>query len=115
MPLARLVDDLERLAPGPLPIWRTAVLRRLGDVRDMLVRETPGPCDWLAARRDGAYRERVVLLDRISNQRLQVLGVEDVDRVSYDLRRLVADVRRHLQRVRDLAYDEVEYEVGGSG
>ena len=31
-----------------------------------------------------------------------------------DLQRLVADVAHHLQRLHDLAYDEVEYELGGS-
>jgi hypothetical protein len=37
-----------------------------------------------------------------------------VDRVREELRRLVADIARHVQRINDLVYDEVELELGGS-
>ncbi|GGD12706.1 hypothetical protein [Nocardioides daphniae] len=112
--LTRAIADLDRLADGPLGVWRATLLARLDEVRELLVVESPGPVDWLEARRSVAVRERNVLLDRLTVQRHQVLGVEDVDRTSYEVRRLVADVRRHLQRLHDIAYDEVEFEAGGS-
>ena len=31
-----------------------------------------------------------------------------------ELKRLVMDIQRHVQRLNDLAYDEVELELGGS-
>ena len=31
-----------------------------------------------------------------------------------ELKRLVLDIQRHVQRLNDLAYDEVELELGGS-
>ena len=31
-----------------------------------------------------------------------------------ELKRLVVDVNRHMQRLNDIAYDEVEMEIGGS-
>ncbi len=31
-----------------------------------------------------------------------------------ELRRLVADISRHMQRLNDLVYDDVEIELGGS-
>lgn len=112
--LDRLLEDLECLDGAPLGLWRTTLLWRLGDLCEVLTRESVEPGGWLTARRDAARRERTALLDRLSSQRVQVRGVEDVDRVSYELRRLVADVRHHLQRLRDLSYDEVECELGGS-
>ena len=38
----------------------------------------------------------------------------DVERVRRELRRLVADIARHMQRLNDLVYDDVEIELGGS-
>jgi hypothetical protein len=43
-----------------------------------------------------------------------VLENPDVEAVRVELKRLVADIAHHCQRLHDLAYDEVELELGGS-
>jgi hypothetical protein len=43
-----------------------------------------------------------------------VLEHPDVDEVRVGLKRLLADIDHHVQREHDLAYDEVELEIGGS-
>ncbi len=84
-------------------------------VRDALLRETSGSDDgWLAARGGAAFRERNTLLARLGDLGSRVLEDADVDAVQADVARIVGDVSRHLQRVNDLAYDEVEMELGGS-
>jgi hypothetical protein len=95
--------------------WRWTVRQRMAAVRDVLVGEAGDPQDgWLAARGGRSFRERNLLLGRMSELGPQVLESPDVDRVRVELRRLVADIARHLQRLNDLAYDEVEIELGGS-
>ena len=44
----------------------------------------------------------------------QVLETPDVEATRIELKRLVVDVNRHMQRLNDIAYDEVEMEIGGS-
>jgi hypothetical protein len=84
-------------------------------VRDALVAETGlGGEGWLAAREVGLLRERNTLLRRLSALGPQVLENPDVDEVCSELHRLLVDVSHHVQRVRDLAYDEVALELGGS-
>ena len=43
-----------------------------------------------------------------------MLVASDVDRVATELDRLVTDLEHHTQRLHDLAYDDVELEIGGS-
>jgi hypothetical protein len=102
--------------PGvPLGNWRWAVRQRMAAVRDALLAETGhGVEGWLAAREIGLLRERNTLLGRLSALGPQVLENPDVDEVRTDLHRLLVDVSHHVQRVNDLAYDEVELELGGS-
>ena len=102
--------------PGvPLGTWRWSVRQRMGAVRDALIAETgQGGEGWLAAREVGLLRERTALLSRLSALGPQVLENEDVDEVRTELHRLLVDVSHHVQRVNDLAYDEVELELGGS-
>jgi hypothetical protein len=84
-------------------------------VRDVLSGEVAGPEDgWLAARGGRAFRERNTLLGRMSALGPQVLENPDVERVRSELKRLVADIARHMQRLNDLVYDDVEIELGGS-
>lgn len=100
--LNRVVADVERLGNSSLGDWRGAALRGLIDVREVLVDEAAAASAASArneARSTVLRRERTVLLDRISLLRLHVLGVEEVDRLSYDVRRLVADVRDHLDQL----------------
>jgi hypothetical protein len=44
----------------------------------------------------------------------QLLVSPDVDAVADQLSRLLVDIEHHRQRVHDLAYDDVELEIGGS-
>jgi hypothetical protein len=84
-------------------------------VRDVLIAETATHEDeWLAARGGTVLRERNALLTRLSAMGPQVLESQAVDDVRVELRRLLDDIRHHVQRLHDLAYDEVELELGGS-
>ena len=47
-------------------------------------------------------------------RRPAVLEHPDVAEVRQELKRLLADIAHHVQRLHDLAYDEVELEIGGS-
>jgi hypothetical protein len=95
--------------------WRWTVRQRMAAVRDALAGEAGDPDDgWLAARGGTAFRERNTLLGRMSALGPQVLENPDIERVRAELRRLVADIGRHVQRLNDLVYDDVELELGGS-
>ncbi len=95
--------------------WRWTVRQRMAAVRDALMEETSDHDDgWLAARGGSAFRERNGLLGRLGDLGARVLEEPDVAAVCVEVARLVADVERHVQRVNDLAYDEVELELGGS-
>lgn len=115
--LRELLELLE-LAPTPgIPLgnWRWTVRQRLAGVRDLLIREYDVSEDgWLSARRGAMLRERTALLMRISDLGPRVLEEPDVGAIRHELQRLLGDVSRHLQRLRDLAYDDVEMEIGGS-
>lgn len=95
--------------------WRWTVRQRLSSLRDALAREAQHSSDgWLAARNSSVLRQRTDLLRRMATLAPAVLESPDVEQVRHELRRLVSDLHRHHQRVRDLAYDEVELELGGS-
>lgn len=95
--------------------WRWNVRRQLTPLRDELVHERLSRREaWLSARAARAVQERDQLLARLNHLASQVLVTSDVDALAADLSRLVADIDRHAQRVRDLAYDDVELEIGGS-
>ncbi|MEO5853394.1 MAG: hypothetical protein ABIQ15_13000 [Nocardioides sp.] len=95
--------------------WRWSVRQQLAGVRDLLVSEsTQHENAWLAARGGTVLRERNTLLARLSAVGPRVLEAEEVAPVRIELTRLVGDIHHHLQRVHDLAYDEVELELGGS-
>ncbi len=102
--------------PGiPLGNWRWVVRQRMAAVRDALVGETAGSDDgWLAARGGTAFRERNALLSRLAILAERVLETPDPEATRIELKRLVVDVGRHVQRLHDLVYDEVELELGGS-
>jgi hypothetical protein len=95
--------------------WRWTVRQRMAAVRDALIGEIGDADDgWLAARGGSAFRERNVLLGRMVDLGPLVLESPDVEAIRLELKRLLADVGRHVQRLNDLAYDEVELELGGS-
>lgn len=107
--------DAPRRTGVPLGNWRWTVRQHMAAVRDGLVGETLGADDgWLAARGGAAFRERNTLLARLTALCPRVLDNPDVETTRIEAKRLVVDIRHHLQRLRDLAYDEVELELGGS-
>lgn len=115
------IQGLHRALEAPrrpgvqLGTWRWRVRQRMVAVRDALVAEVGhGGEGWLAAREGGALRERNALLTRLGTLGPEVLHNPDAEQVHAELRRFLADLHRHVQRLHDLAYDEVELELGGS-
>jgi hypothetical protein len=107
--------DAPRQPAAALASWRWTVRQRMAAVRDVLVTEADIPDEgWLAAREGTVLRERTALLGRMSTLGPEVLESPRVEDVRNELHRLVVDVARHGQRLHDLAYDEVELELGGS-
>ena len=95
--------------------WRWTVRRHLAPVRDAIEREHLDPADgWLSARHGRSARERAALLRRLAAYGPKVLEHPDVDEVRDGLKRLLSDIDHYVQRQHDLAYDEVELEIGGS-
>ncbi|WP_341924465.1 hypothetical protein [Nocardioides psychrotolerans] len=95
--------------------WRWVVRQRITLVRDALIGESTDPDDgWLAARGGTAFRERNQLLGRLGALGPSVLETADVERVRDDVKRLLVDISHHVQRLHDIAYDDVEMELGGS-
>ena len=95
--------------------WRWTVRRHMVPLRDALQTEHLAPEDgWLSARHGRSARERSALLRRLAAYGPVVLEHPDVDEVRDHLRRLLGDIEHHVQREHDLAYDEVELEIGGS-
>jgi hypothetical protein len=111
------LDDLLRPATtrDNVGAWRWTVRRRLVPVRDRLRGEIPSRREaWLSARHARALHERDELLGRLDHLSARVLVAPDVDEVAAQLSRLLVDIDHHAQRVHDLAYDDVELEIGGS-
>jgi hypothetical protein len=101
--------------PGvPLGNWRWSLRQRLAGVRDALVDENPTAADgWLAARGGQAFRERGQLIARLTQLADSALVAPDPEALRQELRRLIGDIGRHVQRLNDLVYDAVELELGG--
>ncbi|MDN5894640.1 MAG: hypothetical protein L0H93_11510 [Nocardioides sp.] len=115
--IAALAVSLEQkeLSGTALGNWRWQARQRLVTIRDDLGSEPAYFSEgWLAARAGAVLRERNVLMSRLMELGPVVLGEGDMDRVRADLRRLLTDLKHHLQRLSDLAYDDVEMEIGGS-
>ncbi|WP_235734370.1 hypothetical protein [Nocardioides alcanivorans] len=107
--------DAPRQHGTALGNWRWTVRQRLSSLREQLASEASHASDgWLAARQASVLRERNELMGRIAVFSPQVLSNPDIDDVSQMLRRLLADVSHHRQRLHDLVYDDVELELGGS-
>lgn len=95
--------------------WRWRTRRLLAVQRDRLTADPSAAYDgWLAARGDGMLRERDSLLARLAVLGTRLLRDPAVEDLRSDLGRLLVDVEHHLQRRRDLVWDEVELELGGS-
>ena len=112
-----IANDAPRKDGPALGSWRWTVRQRMATVREALLEENgsaTGADGWLAARGGVAFRERNELLGRFSDLSGKVLSDADVAAVRDQVARLVVDVSHHVQCVHDLAYDEVELELGGS-
>lgn len=112
-----IANDAPRKEGPALGSWRWTVRQRMTTVRDALLEENgtaTGSDGWLAARGGVSFRERNELLGRLGELSGRVLADADVAAVRAQVARLVVDVSHHVQRVHDLAYDEVELELGGS-
>jgi hypothetical protein len=114
--LAELHQALDAPTAGSDPgSWRWTVRRGMGPVRDALQHEHHASDDgWLSARHGRFARERIALLHRLVAYGPMVLEHPDVTEVRDGLKRLLTDIDHHVQRQHDLAYDEVELEIGGS-
>ncbi|QIK74689.1 hypothetical protein [Nocardioides piscis] len=115
--LAELHRALEAPRDGVVSTgsWRWNVRQRMTRVRDLLIRESEHPDEaWLSARRGSALRERQALLARMGALGPEVLENPDLEQVREHGLRLLSDIDHHLQRLRDLAYDDVALELGGS-
>jgi hypothetical protein len=108
------------LARGPAQstpdrAWRWEMHRALTGVRDDLSGEHPRVREqWLASRGRRVADERDRLLARVSAAGSAALHAEDLTVLESDLDRLGSDLARHAQRLTDLAWDDVELELGGS-
>lgn len=103
--------DAPRRAGIPLGNWRWIVRQRMVTLREVLTNQSGTTNDgWLAARGGPAFQERTVLLARVGSMAQQVLDTPDVETTRTELKKLLADVRRHLQRVADDAEDDDEPE-----
>lgn len=112
-----IANDAPRRDGPALGSWRWTVRQRMTTVRDALLEENgaaTGSDGWLAARGGVAFRQRNELLARLGDLSARSLADADVAAVREQVARLVVDISRHVQRVHDLAYDEVEMELGGS-
>jgi hypothetical protein len=113
----RPLDDLlrARARPADAGAWRWNVRRHLVPVREGLLREhTHRRNAWLSARASQAMRERDTLLARLNELSSELLVTPDVESIATQLSRLLVDIEHHAQRLHDLAYDDVELEIGGS-
>lgn len=110
-----LALDAPRRQGIALGRWRWTVRQGMAGVRDALVAEGDHAAEgWLAARGVSIRRERNALVARLTDLGPAVLESPDVAQVRIDLKRLAVDISHHCQRLHDLAYDEVELELGGS-
>jgi hypothetical protein len=101
--------------PAEATRWRWSTRRQLSELRDFLAAESATLDNtWLAAAQGRALRERNSLVGRIGILGRRVLQDSPLEEVRHDLRRLLDDIRHHLQRMHDLAYDDIELELGGS-
>jgi hypothetical protein len=97
------------------PEWRWNVRGRLSEVKDALAPPEGRPPEaWLTARTQLSNRDRHQLQARVVALSAVVLDKLDPESIVYQVRRLLADLEHHVQRVHDLVYDSVSLELGGS-
>lgn len=116
-PLETAIGELRHIlaADSTTPEWRWHVRRRLSAVKDALSDATAWQAEpWLAPRTRISDRDRVQLAARVNALAVGVLDALDAHTIVVEVRRLLCDLERHVQRVHDLVYDSVSVELGGS-
>jgi hypothetical protein len=116
-PLETAIRELRQIlaADCTAPEWRWNVRRRLSEVKDALSVPPAGQSEaWLAARTQLSHRDRFQLQARVTALSAGVLDKLDAEVIVHQVRRLLADLEHHVQRVHDLVYDSVSLELGGS-
>ena len=94
--------------------WRSELRRQLTVIRDVLVAEAPAAYDgWLVAREARGMRERTLLLRRVAALGDVVQSASELV-ARAEVARLLGDVERHQRRLRNLQWDAVQLELGGS-
>lgn len=120
-PTATALRGLESAIAPPRPgvtpgNWRWTLHTRLIELREALIADDTGDHGsdgWLSARNAVVFREHGALLTRIAGLIPDVLDHPDLEELRREMRRLLLDAGHHVQRLHDLAYDEVELELGG--
>ena len=116
-PLETAIRELRQIlaADCTAPEWRWNVRRRLSEVKDALGDpQARQPEAWLAARALISTRDRFQLKARVAALSAGVLDTLEADRILHEVRRLLGDLERYVQREHDLVYDSVSLELGGS-
>lgn len=116
-PLETAVEELRRalVADQAAADWRWHLRRSLSEVKDALA--SPGVRQgeaWLAAREGCSQRRGRQLEARVNALSAGVLERPDTGNVAVQAGRLLVDLEHHVQRLHDLAYDSVSWELGGS-
>jgi hypothetical protein len=116
-PLETAIRELRQIlaADCTAPEWRWNVRRRLSEVKDALsVPQAGQPEAWLAARTRLSHRDRIQLQARVVALSSGVLEKLETETIVHQVRRVLADLEHHVQRMHDLVYDSVSLELGGS-
>lgn len=113
-----LVRETAQLLPPPVAgpaagRWRWQVRHALEALRDHLSAPAHYPAA-LAARGGAEVRRRRELLARLGVLAQGLVSRLDTATAADELARLLTDVDHHLQRVRDLAWDDAGLDLGGS-
>ncbi|MFT4009222.1 MAG: hypothetical protein QM655_04180 [Nocardioidaceae bacterium] len=95
-----------------LSSWRGIVRQRMTGVHDALTGEERCDEAWLVARESHLRRERRHLVARVDA--LSRSSESSPERFQHEIRRLLADLEHHRQRLNDLVYDSVAMDLGGS-
>ena len=117
MSLESAISELQRTLESTRSAsnWRWLLRQNLSSVREALSDDTFRSWDgWLAARSGSAERERIQLLRRVQSIGAGVLDRLDADVVATEVARLLRDIDHYRQKIRDLVYDSVAMEIGGS-
>jgi hypothetical protein len=115
--LETAVSDLRQiLAEDPTaPEWRWNVRRQLSEVKEALAQPPARQREaWLAARALLSNRDRAQLQARVLSVSAGVLDRLDTATILHEVKRLLGDLEHHVQRLHDLVYDSVSWELGGS-